>query len=193
MFGRLFQKRSVPSEKIESVFPVNSREYADFVSGMVRAADSATLAMSAVAYENLQPAIGALETVSSTGSVDVDKLLAAAYRQMDVSASDPINSRRWTWFAMALHLVRLDRMAEANPSLRRQAAANWLLVADAGKSIPKLLEWNEVWKPEEKIWFNETKIEKDGIEYVLLFMMPRIYRADQLVRLFADRHDIILL
>ncbi len=137
----------------------------------------------------------ALENVAEkTGDpFDFDQTLAELHGRLEEVAQDPINSRRFVWFAMAMHVTRLDKLAAHDPAMAEQAVTLWLQLADAGKYIPRLLENNIVWKADEKVWFDTTTTEKDGMRYVVALAMPRAYRRHARARVFAEQHDFLLL
>jgi hypothetical protein len=94
---------------------------------------------------------------------------------------------------MAMHVMRLDQLATGDPPLIECAIGVWLRLADAGRYIANLLASNVVWKAEEKVWFDLTKTEKDGMRYVATMAMPKVYRSHPRARAFAEAQDFLLL
>jgi hypothetical protein len=190
MFGRWFGKA-----KVSQYFPKDTTDYTKFVAGMMDTADPATSAMCVVAIANLQPLLLAYEDVSKkTGEpFDFDRMLEGMHRRLDAVGDDPINSRRYAWFVMAMHVTRLDQIAARDAAIVEQAVGIWLRLANAGRYIPKLLAGNIVWKAEEKVWFETTRTEKDGVRYVATMMMLSAYKRHAKARAFATQHDFLLL
>lgn len=169
-------------------------QYARFVVDLVGGAEPATLAMVAVAYENLRPMLAAFENRPTPDvRMSLDQVIETMQSRIEAFKADPINARRYAWFLIAAHVTKLDRLAENTPSIRQRAVDNWIRLADAGLYIRQLLASNVVWKAEEKVWFDDVRTDLDGVRYVLTLSMPRGYRADPRAQSAASRYGFLLL
>ena len=199
MFGSWLRKRRYSAKQESGAISEllqRPTEYASFVVDLIHAADNSTRAMCVVAIENLRPMLLVLQdTATLRGkSFDLDATIVKFCNRMETDGGDdPINARRQLWFVMGLHVTKLDALAAQRADLIDSAAKVWLELAAASKYIPRLLEANVVWKDEEKIWFETTKSERDGITYAMTQAMPRAYRHTATVRAFADHYDIFLI
>ena len=197
MFSRWFRRSGgeVSPSAASLHFPRDTLEYAKFVLDMINTADPPTRAMCVVALQNLKPLLLASEDAGKKlgKPFHFDQMLEGMHGHLEEVGDDPINSRRFLWFVMAMHVTRLDQLATLDATLVNQAVALWLQLADAGRYVPRLLESNVVWKAEEKEWFETTKTEKDGMRYVVTIAMPRAYRRHARAKAFADQHDFLLL
>lgn len=177
-------------------FPADTGEYANFVVSSIGGTDPATRAMVVVAIENLRPLLSATEGACQKlgKQYSFDDVLERMYRGLgEVGQDDPINSRRYTWFVLGMHVIRLDEIAARNDALVEVALNVWLQLAESARYIPKLLESNIVWKPDEKEWFSLLKTENDGRRYALTMSMPSAYRRHVRARAFATDHNFLLL
>ena len=169
-------------------------DFANFTHGAIQDDVPATRAMCVVAYENLRPLMSAAISVAKErGEVppSVDDFVTMTFDKLDV-VHDEIARRRLVWFFLAALVYRLDALAERKPSLIDCASDVWLLLSDAGQYLATLLEHNIVWTDSEKAYFSHLQGSHDGISYVMTIMLPKQYRSQPKLKLFAKSHNVSL-
>ena len=64
--------------------------------------------------------------------------------EMQLAAADAVNSRRFAWFQIALHISRVDLLAQKNIVLQETLAQLWLSLAKAAPYLKTTMPNNMV-------------------------------------------------
>jgi hypothetical protein len=85
-------------------------------------------------------------------------------------------------------IIHFDTLAETHSELVETAIDIWLMLGQAGRFIPRLLEHNVVWTQSEKKWFDDLKSEDEAMQYVFEYVMPNSYKPHPRIKAFAEEH-----
>jgi hypothetical protein len=184
-----------PRKKTSSAVDVlacSAPDFGEIVLGVLRDEIPATHAMIVVAYENLRLTMMVYgEPRPNAGEhLSLDQMIQMTTARLETE-TDPIVSRRLSWFFFAGLVARLNRLAVVHPDLQDTAAEVWLLLANSGRFLKSLLAHNEVWAPDEKDFFWMLRDERDGIEHVIRFVMPNQYLEHENLRALAEQNAIL--
>ncbi len=151
MFGFLKKKKDSP---FRAILDGGNADYANFVRELFNVLDNSTKAHVLVAYQNLIPIMGAMQSVArqqgSAFSID-DFIVECAGQQED--ARDEVNARKYAWFLWAALVYRLVAVSGGDVGLRDTLAEIWCDVAKCAPFLKALLPDNVVWTSDEKVWF----------------------------------------
>ena len=203
---RWFGRKSKPSarDRLASLLKLNDQQFAEAVAGMMARADQATCAMIVVAHCNYGPIEGALEQSmrrqgKSPDCPEADHLRDLALRQiLEKEPRNAIESRRDWWLASAMLIRRLDRRARRSPPLSTSASSIWARLIDGAQLVPKLLENNTVWTPNEKRYVLASMSRdgvtppssRDAMHFVLRMLLPRDYQAADTIGAVVQQHGL---
>ena len=184
MYGWLRKKAPHASNNgLSTILALDEKQFASAVSETVSQSGQAECAMLIVALYNFAPVEKVMNEVMhrERKTFDEEDFLRQTLAK---DMSHPINGRRLGWFALAMLIRRLDRLAVKDPILALAASQTWASLIEGAQRVPELLVHNIVWKSEEKTFVLasmapgdvSTPSSHDAMLFVLRRMLPKGYR-----------------
>lgn len=160
VFGWFRKKRATRSveSNADAILALPDDKFGGLVAEIIANEIPPTHAMIVEAYENLTPMIGAFMQFAreNNDSFSIDSLVELTASSLH-TYKDDINSRRMFWFFLAALVRRLTEKAASNTDLRPIAADVWVALARSGKHLRSILEYNVVWKDNEKVLYSQLQ------------------------------------
>jgi hypothetical protein len=182
----------------ETLNAISDETYASNVRKMILEAEPGGRAMTVIAYKNLwMPVLSSMKHQSEGKFPDfsLENLIAWQIEDAQRAAhqNDKVNAIRFIWFATAACVMRMDwTIVNRHREFEEVGAEIWLALASSGAHIGPLTKDSAIWTPEEKARYSGLSTARDGICYVLNFVMPdRYLRMSQFQSLF-DQNDLFI-
>ena len=135
-------------------------------------------------YVRKNPGVGLPTTID-----DNIRLLSKA---LDSDGADEINTRRHYWFLFSLMIMRVTEICKKTDPHNASCTRMWRSLIEGGQFLHSSLEHNVLWSHLEKDWFSPVKTEKDGLKFVLNYMLPDWLKKNEAIQQCAELADVRL-
>jgi hypothetical protein len=197
----LFSKNKKTPESLSAgahLDAISDETYASDVRKMILEEEPGGRTMTVIAYETLKVIYAYSVKLKSEGKYpefSLESLIASTIEQgkKAKSQNDEINWRRFTWFATAASVMRLDwAVIKRHPELVQVGAEIWLALASSGAHIVPLTKDSAIWTDEEKFRYSGLSDAGDGIAHVLNFVVPERYLRMTEFQTFAEQNNMFI-
>ena len=197
MFDFLKKKSNSVASDADLILGLPDDKFFLFLSNLIRESDPNAQVMRVIAYQNLEVNMKVTaEIAAKDPSVGAPVTIEDHIRFYDkVKTENRDNEfavRRLLWFFQASLMKRAEALGLGRPQYVELLADIWITVAEGCYCIAHVVQNNQLWSDDEKIWYSEVKSEKDGIAYCLNLVAPEEIRTFEKVQAFAASKDIYL-
>src|SRR5688572_624847 len=110
--------------------------------------------------------------------VSLEDNIRVLAKSLDENSSDEVAIRRRYWFLFSLLIKRATKMSQDSESRTASCVKMWGALVQGGQFLHSSLQHNILWSDLEKEWFSPIKTEKEGMKFVLNFMLPAWLKND---------------
>jgi hypothetical protein len=187
----IFRRKPASWSQADAILRLSNLEFARHVKSAISEEPPNAHAMILVAYEKTRIGVLATEQVWADRGVSVnfDDSIRTMLNDGDDRGNE-IRRRRRLWGLSALFLIRLNRLAQKDVSIRPITAEIWGILALSGQVMKSVLADNIVWTEEDKWSFAGVGVGTRGIAFILDYIMPRFLREEPTIHEFARSHGI---